>query len=91
MASSSDGAIFMSGASRRARQRGAGSESFAVAARIAFVSNGLIPGWRARIRVAIPAMCGAAKLFPVTVERPPRQATSTSSPYAPNSTGGAGL
>ena len=34
----------------------------AVAARIALVSNGVTPGWAARIRVAYPAMCGAAKL-----------------------------
>ena len=37
-------------------------------------------------------MCGAAKLLPVAVITPPSdQATSTSIPGAPNSTGGCGL
>ena len=36
-------------------------------------------------------MCGAAKLLPVaTVEPPSFQAMGTSTPHAPNSTGGAG-
>src|SRR5207302_2489913 len=45
-----------------------------------------------RTRAQIPAICGVAKLFPVTRSRPPpSQATSTSTPRAKNSTGGAGL
>src|SRR5437762_12166797 len=64
----------------------------AVAARIVLISNGVALGWAARIRAAKPAMCGAAKLFPVAMIRAASfQATSTSSPYAPNSTGGRGL
>jgi hypothetical protein len=40
----------------------------------------------------MPATCGAAKLFPVaTVEPPSFQAIGTSTPQAPNSTGGEGL
>jgi hypothetical protein len=55
-------------------------------------SNGVTAGWAARIRAANPAMCGAAKLLPVATIRPPLfHATSTSRPYAPNSTGGRGL
>src|SRR5262245_61375756 len=64
----------------------------AVAARIALTSNGVAPGWRARMRAAYPARCGAANELPVArIRPPPRHATSTSTPYAPNSTGGAGL
>ena len=43
--------------------------SSAVAARIAFVSNGVMPGCLARMSAAIPAMCGAAKLLPVALIR----------------------
>ena len=40
-----------------------------------------IAGYAARIRAAYPAMCGAAKLLPVTTIRvPPRHATSTLRP-----------
>ena len=40
----------------------------------------------------MPATCGVAKLFPVQTRRPPPfHATSTSTPLAKNSTGGAGL
>src|SRR4029079_16879282 len=79
-----DGAFCLSGA----RQAGC----VAVAARIVFTSNGVASGWADRIRAASPAMCGAARLLPVATIRPPsRQATSTSRPQAPNSTGGRGL
>ena len=43
------------------------------------------------MRASKPAMCGAAKLFPVATMVPPSdQATSRSIPGAPNSTGGCG-
>ena len=47
------------------------------------------PGASPGSSAAYPAMCGAAKELPVAIIRPPsRQATSTSTPWAPNSTGG---
>ena len=53
----------------------------AVAARIALTSKGVACGCFERISVAMPAMCGAAKLFPVaTIEPPLFQATLTSTP-----------
>ena len=49
-------------------------------------------GCFARMSAAYPATCGAANELPVATIRPPsRQATSTSTPWAPNSTGGSGL
>src|SRR4051812_43960579 len=64
----------------------------AVAWRIVLTWNGARPGCLLRMRATIPVMCGAAKLFPVLLmELPFSQATSTSTPGAPNSTGGAGL
>ncbi len=59
----------------------AGRAPFEVAARIDFTSNGVASGCFARMRAAIPAMCGAAKLLPVAIIRPPSfQATVTSTP-----------
>jgi hypothetical protein len=44
------------------------------------------------MRATSPAMWGAAKLLPIALMVAPcSQATSTSMPGAPNSTGGAGL
>jgi hypothetical protein len=40
----------------------------------------------------MPATCGAANLLPVATFEPPSiQAIATSTPHAPNSTGGDGL
>src|SRR5205823_14121160 len=57
-----------------------------------FSWNGVSSGCFDRTSAAMPAMCGVAKLLPVQTSRPPPfQATSTSTPRAKNSTGGAGL
>ena len=65
---------------------------FATAARMALTSNGVSPGCLDRISATSAVMCGAANELPVATVMPPsRQATGTSTPQAPNSTGGLGL
>ena len=64
----------------------------AVTWRTLFSWYGVSSGCLASTSAAIPAMCGAAKLFPVHRSvPPPGQATSTSTPRAKSSTGGDGF
>jgi hypothetical protein len=69
-----------------------GTALMLAACKTALTWNAVSHGCLLRINATMALTCGAAKLLPVAVIEPwSAQATSTSMPRAPNSTGGFGL